>query len=105
MKKAGSVFLVLVLALTLALGLCACNSEKGDEASGADYSVQAMLDYAQQLEKAGNSEAAMAVLELVAQKGGADYIENAHSEIRVIKEADMMAECEEILGNKEGSEQ
>ena len=65
-------------------------------------SMQSLSDYAKQLEKAGNSEAAEAVYEIMAQGGGAELIEKAHEDIPVIKQVDELEHLREIFGNRKG---
>ena len=65
-------------------------------------SMQSLLDYAKQLEEAGNSEAAEAVYELIEQGGGAELIEKAHEEDSIIKAVDEIGQLQEIFGNVRG---
>lgn len=65
-------------------------------------SMQSLSDYAKQLEKAGNSEAAEAVYEIMAQGGGAELIEKAHEDIPVIKQVDELEHLRELFGNRKG---
>lgn len=66
--------------------------------------MQSLLDYAKQLEKVGNSEAAAAVYELIAQGGGAELIEKAHRDIPIIKAADEIEQIVEIFRNGKGGD-
>ena len=65
-------------------------------------SMQSLSDYAKQLEKAGSSEAAEAVYEIMAQGGGAELIEKAHEDIPVIKQVDESEHIRGIFGNRKG---
>lgn len=74
---------------------------KGDKIYDAQ-SMQSLSDYAKQLEKAGNSEAAEAVYEIMAQGGVAELIEKAHEDIPVIKQVDELEHLRVIFGNQKG---
>ena len=66
--------------------------------------VQSLADYAKQLEKAGNSEAAAAVYELIAKNGGGDLIREANEEIPVVKANNEIEQFKRFIsGSKGGS--
>lgn len=93
--------LALLIALMLMLSLCAC----GNNGKTHDLqNMQSLLDYAKQLEKAGNSEAAAAVYELIAQGGGAELIEKAHEEFPAVKDADEIEQIEEVFDHLKGGD-
>lgn len=65
-------------------------------------SVQSILDYAKQLEKAGNDEAAAAVYELVPKGIGGELNSKAHEDDPKLKVVDEARQITEIIRNGEG---
>ncbi|MBR0466208.1 MAG: hypothetical protein IJJ40_01780 [Clostridia bacterium] len=97
MKKAVAI----ILAVLMLFALCACgNSGKTNDSQN----MQSLIKYAEQLEKAGNSEAAAAVYELIAQGGGAELIEKAHEEFPAVKDADEIEQVEEVFDHLKGGD-
>ena len=108
MKKRTSCLTVLVILLVVVIGAVGFFGfreggwfRKGGKSYDA-HSMQSLYEYAQQLEKAGNSEAAEAVYEIMAQGGGAELIEKAHEDIPAIKQVDELEHIREIFGNRKG---
>lgn len=97
MKKVVAI----ILAVLMLFALCACgNSGKTNDSQN----MQSLIKYAEQLEKAGNSEAAAAVYELIAQGGGAELIEKAHEEFPAVKDADEIEQIEEVFDHLKGGD-
>ncbi len=68
--------------------------------------VQSLMDYAKQLEDAGNSEAAAAVYELIAKYGGGDLIPEAYEDIPLLKADNEIEQFKEFIsGGQEGDGQ
>ena len=99
MKNAKNV-LALLIAIML-LSLCACG---GSEAPASSFEGQSLPEYAEQLEKADNSEAAAAVYELIAQGGGAELIEKAHDEFPILSAADELGQFEAVFSHLKGGD-
>ena len=97
MKKVVAIMLVVLMLLSL----CACgNNGKTNDSQN----MKSLINYAEQLEKAGNSEAAAAVYELIAQGGGAELIEKAHEEFPAVKAADEIEQTEEVFDHLKGGD-
>ena len=99
-----------LLAVLIMMTFCACGggngdgesigkSNKGDKTEVSDS--RSLYDYAKALEKAGNSEAAAAVYELIAKGAGAEYIQSAHG-IPVVEAADDAEDMTGIFGGRTG---
>lgn len=100
-----AVLVILLVAVIGAVGFFGFREGGWFRNDGKNYdaqSMQSLYDYAKQLEKAGNSEAAEAVYEIIAQGGGAELIEKAHEDIPVIKHVDELEHLREIFGNRKG---
>ncbi|MBR3144703.1 MAG: hypothetical protein IKF53_02275 [Clostridia bacterium] len=95
MKKVVAI----ILAVLMLLSLCACGNNGKTNGS---QNMKSLIKYAEQLEKAGNSEAAAAVYELIAQGGGAELIEKAHEEFPAVKSADEIEQAEEVFDHLKG---
>ena len=119
MKKIISI----ILAVWVLLALCACGGKAGDKTeSPADYDGksgygaresteayiqsehEALLDYAERLEEAGNEEAAAAVYALLPQGGGAELIETMHDELPVLNAADELGQLDVIFDHLKGGD-
>ena len=106
-KGKGGLVAVIVILLVAAIGVvCFFGFRdggwfRGNKAYDAQ-SMQSLLEYAQQLEESGNSEAAEAVYELIIKGGGAELIEKAHEDIPIIKAVDEKEQLEEIFGKENG---
>ncbi|MBQ7171206.1 MAG: hypothetical protein IJR89_02895 [Clostridia bacterium] len=92
------------LAAVMLLALCACGSKKKPEGDPDQAGLISLYDYAKSLEAAGNSEAAAAVYELIAEGGGAELIEKAHDGIPAIRSVDEIRAIEEIFDHAKGGE-
>lgn len=100
MKRTQTLIALLLSALML-LSLCAC----GNNGKTHDLqNMQSLIKYAEQLEKAGNSEAAAAVYELIAQGGGAELIEKAHEKFPAVEAADEIEQIEEVFDHLKGGD-
>lgn len=66
--------------------------------------VQSLTDYAQQLEKAGNGEAAAAVYELIAKYGDGDLIRKANEEIPVVKADNVIEQFRRFMSGAKGGD-
>ena len=64
--------------------------------------TDALREYAESLEKAGMTEAAAAVYELIAKGGGAEYIQKAHEDIPIIEASDEAEQIGDIFGGAKG---
>ena len=108
MKKRTICFTVLVILLAAvigAVGFFGFREGGWFRKGGKNYNaqnMQSLYDYAKQLEKAGNSEAAETVYEIMAQGGGAELIKKAHEDIPAIKQVDESEHIREIFGNRKG---
>ena len=65
-------------------------------------SMKSLYDYAKQLEKTGNKEAAAAVYELIIKSGGAELIQKAHEDIPIIEAVDELKQIEKVFAHKKG---
>lgn len=105
-SKAGIAALAVLLAAVLGVGGFFGFREggwfRGKVKTYDAQSMQSLSDYAKQLEKAGNSEAAEAVYEIMAQGGGAELIEKAHEDIPVIKQFDELERLKDIFSDRKG---
>ncbi len=78
MKKVLYSFVGMILAVIMAFTLCACgkNKTKNNSEFVGMQNIQSMVDYAEKLEKAGNTEAAARIWARIAnaakEAGGAD---------------------------------
>lgn len=81
MKKVFSGFVGILFVVVMAFTLCACGSgQKNESANNSEFAgmqnIQSMVDYAEKLEKAGNTEAAARIWARIAnaskEAGGAD---------------------------------
>lgn len=103
--KGGKLFFALLLVAVIGAVWYFCFRDGGQTRSSETYDVQQMqslLAYAEQLEKAGNSEAAASVYALIAKGGGAELIQNAHKGETVIEKADEVGQIETIFGHSKG---
>ena len=99
--KRTQTLIALLLSVLMLLSLCACgNNGKTNDSQN----MQSLIKYAEQLEKAGNSEAAEAVYELIAQGGGAELIEKAHDEFPILSAADELGQFEAVFGHLKGGD-
>ncbi|MBR1842008.1 MAG: zinc-ribbon domain-containing protein [Oscillospiraceae bacterium] len=114
-RKGVAVFFVLMLIAAIGFfglrdggflrGFIEKRSENRSDSETYDaQSLRSLLDYAEQLEKAGNSEAAAAVYELIARGGGAELIKKAHEELPALKSADEIEQIEEIFDHLKGGD-
>lgn len=92
---------ILIAALILCLSGCGRNKNKPCDAD----KVQSLADYAEQLEAAGNSEAAAAVRELIAKYGGGDLIPDAIEDIPVAKSDSELRQFRDFLSGEKGAEE
>ena len=97
MKKGLALLLVAVLLFSFA----ACGKKDDTTAKSAQF--QSLREYAAQLEKSGNSEAAAAVYEQIA-KGGGELIQKAHDDSSAIWKADEALQMEEIFDHTKGGD-
>lgn len=67
-------------------------------------SMKSLYDYAKQLEKIGNKEAAAAVYELIIKSGGAEVIQKAHEDIPIIEAVDELKQIEKVFAHQKGSD-
>ena len=105
--RGGGKFLVILLAIVIGLA-CFFGFRDGgwlrrSNSYDAQY-MQSLLDYAQQLEKDGNSEAAAAVYELISKGGGAELIQKAHIDNSAIEKIDEVEQIEAIFDNTKGGD-
>ncbi|MBR6005782.1 MAG: zinc ribbon domain-containing protein [Clostridia bacterium] len=103
--KGGKAFLVILLVAVIGIIGFFGFRDGGWFRSNKSYDaqhMQSLLSYARQLEKAGNSEAAEAVYELIIKGGGAELIEKAHDDIPAIEKIDEIEQVEEIIDNIKG---
>ena len=108
MKKGKTAKLIaFLLAALVLLALCACKPKNDKEPSSneARTNISSLLDYAKKLEKSGNSEAAAAVYELIAQGGGAELIQKAHTDNPIVEKIDEIEQMEEIFDNTKGGDE
>ena len=119
-KKKGKVGVIVAAILCLAAIGAVCffgfrdggffrgtNGEKVENDAAIVYDVktiESLLDYAKKLEEAGNKDAAAAVYEMIANGGGADYIDEAHRDFPLISAADEVDEYKELFEKKGGDE-
>lgn len=104
-KRGGKGLLILLLILLIALVGFFGFRDGGWFRGGKSYDpqhMQSLLDYAQELEKAGNSEAAAAVYERIAEGGGAELIQKAHEDMPVVEKTDEIEQMEEVFGHLTG---
>jgi len=104
-KRGGKGLLILLLILLIALVGFFGFRDGGWFRSGKAYDprhMQSLLDYAQELEKTGNSEAAAAVYERIAEGGGAELIQKAHEDMPVLEKTDEIEQMEEVFGHLTG---
>lgn len=103
----GIVFLVILLVAVIGIvgffGFRDGGWFRSDKSYDTQH-MQSLIKYAEQLEKAGNSEAAAAVYELIAQGGGAELIEKAHEEFPAVKDADEIEQIEEVFDHLKGGD-
>lgn len=97
----GIVLLLAILISALILCLSGCGRNKNYDAD----KVQSLADYAEQLEAAGNSEAAAAVRELIAKYGGGDLIPDAIEDIPVAKSDSELRQFRDFLSGEKGAEE
>ncbi|MBQ7171598.1 MAG: zinc-ribbon domain-containing protein [Clostridia bacterium] len=103
--KGGKAFLVILLVAVIGIIGFFGFRDGGWFRSNKSYDaqhMQSLLSYARQLEKAGNSEAAAAVYELIAKGGGAELIQKAHEEIPAVEKMDEIEQVEEIMDHIKG---
>lgn len=114
-RKGGGVFFVLMLIVAIGFfglrdggflrGFIEKRSENRSDSETYDaQSLRSLRDYAEQLEKAGNSEAAAAVYALLPQGGGAELIEKAHDEFPVLSAADELGQFEAVFSHLKGGD-
>ncbi len=104
-KKGGKAILILLLIALIALAGFFGFRDGGWFRGGKSYDpqhLQSLLVYAQELEKAGNSEAAEAVYELIIKGGGAELIQKAHEDMPVVEKTDEIEQMEEVFGHLTG---
>lgn len=70
--------------------------------SGSGSKVRSMTEYAKQLEKEGNTEAAAAVYALIAKGSGGELVPKAHEEIDIVKSADEIEQLNELFRHVKG---
>ena len=99
--KRTQTLIALLLSVLMLLSLCACGNNGKTHDS---QNMQSLIKYAEQLEKAGNSEAAAAVYELIAQGGGAELIEKAHEEFPILSAADELGQFEAVFSHLKGGD-
>ena len=66
-------------------------------------SMKSLYDYAKQLEKTGNKEAATAVYKLIIKGGGTELIQKAHEDIPIIEAVDELKQIDKVFTHKKGS--
>ena len=110
-KGKGGLIAVIVILLVVVIGVvCFLGFRDGGWFRGNNskpydaQSMQSLLEYAQQLEESGNSEAAEAVYELIIKGGGAELIEKAHEEIPIVRFADDYKQIKDAFGEWKGGE-
>ena len=110
-KGKGGLVAVIVILLVAVIGVvCFFGFRDGGWFRGSNsktydaQSMQSLLEYAQQLEESGNSEAAEAVYELIIKGGGAELIEKAHEEIPSVRFADDYKQIKDAFGEWKGGE-
>ena len=106
MMKQSRKLIAFLLAALMLLSLCACGSKSDGKPDGNtnQTNFSSLYDYAKRLEEAGNSEAAAAVYELIAQGGGAELIEKAHEESPAVKATDEIEQIEEVFDHMKGGD-
>ena len=97
MKKMISILLAVVIIATVFVG-CGKAKQKETETAAPMADVQAMVEYAEQLEAEGNTEAAAQVWALI--PGAAD--ESAREELRNEAEGSNEMQAFESMGNANG---
>ena len=104
--KGGLVALIVILLVAVIGVVCFLGFRDGGWFRGGKtydaQSMQSLLNYARQLEKAGNGEAAEAVYELIAKGGGAELIQKAHEDIPIVEATDEIEQITEIFGGVKG---
>ena len=107
-QQKSKIKLILVAVLLIAAIIIACVLIFRGCGKGKDNSVQStdsLREYAESLEKAGMTEAAAAVYELIAKGGGAEYIQKAHEDIPIIEASDEAEQIGDIFGGAKGGDE
>ena len=100
MKKVISILLAVAMLVTVFAG-CGKDKQKGSESSaiGSMADVQAMVDYAEQLEAEGNTDAAAAVWALIpetAEREAAQAAQNAIEDNSQAQAYGAMSEAQDL---------
>ena len=112
------ILIIAVAALLIIALIVACilifsgkKDDDDDDSSGKEKGrtvniddLESLREYAESLEKAGMTEAAAAVYELIAKGGGAEYIQKAHEDITIIEAADEAEQVGDIFGGAKGGD-
>lgn len=113
------ILIIAVAALLIVALIVACilifsgkKDDDDDDDSGRSKSktvdienLETLREYAESLEKAGMTEAAAAVYELIAKGGGAEYIQKAHEDIPIIEAADEAEQIKDVFGGAKGGDE
>ena len=108
-QKSTVILCAIVIVILIVIGILGFRDGGWFRSKNRTYDAQyvhSLMDYAEQLERSGNREAAAAVYEQIIKNGGGDLIRKANEEIPVLNADNELDRFKQFLsGSKGGDDQ